>query len=62
MLDKAKRLKKNELNILFINGLGRMVSAHSEKDSAPLLIDLTEPLSLTKIISKNKGKVFTARR
>ena len=46
MLDKAKRLKKNELNILFINGLGRMVSAHSEKDSAPLLIDLTEPLSL----------------
>lgn len=46
MLDKGRRLKKNELNTLFINGLDSMVSSHSGEDSAPLLIDLAAPLSL----------------
>lgn len=46
MLEKVKRLKKNDLNTLFINGLNGMVSAHSGLDSAPLLIDLAAPLSL----------------
>lgn len=32
MLDKGRRLKKNELNTLFINGLDSMVSSHSGED------------------------------
>lgn len=46
MSEKVKRLKKNELNNLFLGGLNDMVSSHSGEDSAPLLIDLAAPLSL----------------
>jgi len=46
MLEKPKRLRKSDLNKLFIKGLGEKVEWHSDDDGAPLLINLTAPLSL----------------
>lgn len=46
MLDKPRRLRKNELNRMFLDGLGDMIASHSGEESAPLLIDLYAPLSL----------------
>ncbi len=40
MLEKPKKLKKQELNKLFIEGLGDRVVWSSDEDSAPLLIDV----------------------
>ncbi len=44
--EKATRLRKYELNNLFITGLGKMVASHSGMNSAPLLIDFIEPFAL----------------
>lgn len=41
MPDKPKKLKKQELNKLFIGGLGDRVIWSSDEDSAPLLIDVS---------------------
>lgn len=46
MSEVHRRLRKNELNRLFIEGLGDKVEQHSGEESAPLLIDLAAPLSL----------------
>ena len=46
MLDKRPRLKKQELNKLFLDGLGDRVQTHSNEYSAPLLVDLKPPFSL----------------
>lgn len=46
MLEKPKRLKKSELNSLFIAGLGDQVKWHSAIENAPLLVDFKEPFSL----------------
>ena len=40
MSDKPKKLKKQELNRRFIEGLGSHVCWTSDEDSAPLLIDI----------------------
>lgn len=45
MFDGPRRLRKDELNKLFLDGLGDMVAFHSE-DSTPLLVELVAPLSL----------------
>lgn len=46
MTDPHRRLRKNELNRLFLEGLGNKVEWHSGEESAPLLVDLTSPLAL----------------
>lgn len=46
LTDLHRRLRKNELNHLFLEGLGNKVKWHSGEESAPLLVDLTAPLSL----------------
>lgn len=46
MSERHRKLRKNELNQLFIDGLGSMIAEHSGEESAPLLIDLVAPLSL----------------
>ena len=46
MIDLHRRLRKNELNHLFLEGLGNKVEWHSGEDSAPLLVNLTSPLLL----------------
>ena len=46
MTDLHRRLRKNVLNHLFLEGLGNKVKWHSGEESAPLLVDLTVPLSL----------------
>lgn len=43
MPDNPKKLKKQELNELFLNGLGGCVKWSSEADSAPLLVDIGTP-------------------
>ena len=40
MPDNPRKLKKQELNRLFLNGLGDYVVWSSDEDSAPLLIDI----------------------
>lgn len=46
MSERHRKLRKNELNRLFLDGLGNMVAQHSGEESAPLLVDLVAPLSL----------------
>lgn len=46
MTDLHRRLRKNELNHLFLDGLGNKVDWHSGEESTPLLVNLTPPLSL----------------
>jgi len=46
MLAKHKKLPKNVLNQIFLDGLGDKVASHSGVDSTPLLVDLIAPLSL----------------
>ena len=46
VLDKHPRLKKQELNKLFLNGLGDRIQTHGSEDSAPLLVDLKPPFSI----------------
>ena len=43
MPDTPKKLKKQELNKIFLNGLKEYVIWSSEEDSAPLLIDIGTP-------------------
>lgn len=46
MPDNPKKLKKQELNEVFLNGLGDYVKWSSEADSAPLLVDIETPSGL----------------
>lgn len=46
MRKKPPKLRKQELNRLFLDGLGSVVQYHSDDNSAPLLIDLKHPFSL----------------
>ena len=46
MIDKPKRLSKQDLNKIFLDGLGRRVKWHNGEESCPLLIDLSVPLQL----------------
>ena len=46
MPEMHRRLRKNELNRLIIEGIGDKVEQHSSEESAPLLVDLVAPLSL----------------
>ena len=46
MLEKPKKLKKSELNRLFLYALRLRVLTHSGECSAPLLVDLKSPLEL----------------
>lgn len=46
MPDKPKKLKKQELNKLFLNGLGSYVKWSSGEDSAPLLVDIQAPTGI----------------
>lgn len=46
MADKPKRLSKQTLNKVFLDGLGARVKWHSGEESNPLLIDLAAPMPL----------------
>lgn len=46
MSDKPKRLNKQALNKVFLDGLGDRVKWHSGEESNPLLIDLSTPMPL----------------
>ena len=40
MPDNPRKLNKNELNRVFLNGLGDLVTWSSDEDSVPLLVDI----------------------
>jgi len=46
MLEKPRKLRKSELNRLFLYALRLQVLSHSGESSAPLLVDLKSPLEL----------------